>query len=174
MSLKETLFVISFKSVGAGFFALNSSGLHEQIKILEMIPLGRESLVLGKGPAQSVQAFIDILPFVDLKSVHRFEVKSDRVERVFYSLEHAAILKELVIIEGDSLGALLELAEQAISSFALQVVDIKIPRGSGRPWGVLFLTGEAVVPEFARRVRSLGLEMTQITKPTDSLCAYFD
>lgn len=172
--MKKTLFAISFKSVGAGFFALNSSGFHEQIKILEMIPLGRESLILGKGSAQAVQAFVDILPFVDLKSVHRFEVNSDRVERVFYSLEHALLAKELLIIEGESLGALLELAEQATSSFSLQVVDIKIPRGSGRPWGVLFLTGDVFAAEFVRRVRALGLEMTQIAKPTDALRSYFD
>jgi hypothetical protein len=164
--------VFLFKSWGAGYHALHLAGLHKDLEILELIQTGRQSQLLVKGTEAAFQELSKQLSFAE---VDRFTLIPDwdsRVERAFYSLEHAEPQGAFLFVEDASLGSLLLWAHEALKSGAA-IVDLKIPRGSVQ-WGILILTAKEFSEGFLSQVRAAGLLSTRVAQPSPALKKYFD
>ena len=166
------LIVAVLKSQGAGYFALNLSGQVKDLEILELIPTGSQSQLIVKGPSEALKNFRRLLPSEDLESCIQIENWDLRIEKAFYSLEHAPIAKTLVFVENESLGRLFRAAEAALVAGAL-IVDLKIPRGSVK-WGVLILTAEVVPVALLEELRNGGCVVNVVENPGPELQKFFD
>lgn len=166
-----SLAVLVFKGQGPAYRALNSVEDHVGLETLEIIPLGDESQLLVKGPADSLQKWVSSVSQVVSKTiVESWDVK---IERAFYSLELKAPERGLMLVEGVSLGALFKAAAQALQE-GLQIVDLKIPRGSVK-WGVLTLTSPSLSQAMADKIaQASGLTTTWIPETSKGLRRYFD
>lgn len=163
--------VILFAHQGPAFQAVHLAGLREGLEVLELIPLGKECQLLLRGAPDALEAVIQQLSFADVLRVNLLPEWDPRVENAFYSLEHAAPAGEIVFVESESLGVLLETAHDALKS-GLDLVDLKIPRGSVK-WGLLSLTGTSVPEGFLEMARARSCLVTRVSQPSAALRKFF-
>ncbi len=167
-----TAAVLVFKNQGAAYHALHLAGLQAELEVLEIIPQGPKAQLLVKGPHDPLKIFIQQLSFAELDSTNLISNWDLRIEKAFYSLEHAAPQGALVFIEGASLGGLFLRAQDCLQQ-GYAIVDLKIPRG-GVPWGLLIVTAPQIPDEFVNRTQAHGFQVTRISQPSTALRSYFD
>lgn len=167
-----SLAAIVFNSNGSAYQALHLLGLEAELECLELIPMGPQAQLLVKGPFEKLQVFLRRLSVSDVEAVTLVDRWNQKIERAFYSLEHAPVRESLIFVENASLGALFQAASTAIEA-GFEIVDLKIPRGSVK-WGLLILTGPPNVEDTSQALRSQGNAVTRIQSPSRLLRKYFD
>lgn len=168
----KSLAVIVFNSNGSAYQALHLVGLDSELECLELIPMGPQAQLLVKGAPEKLQIFLRRLSVSDVEAVTLIDRWNQKIERAFYSLEHAPVRQSLVFVENSSLGALFLAASMAIDA-GYEIVDLKIPRGSVK-WGLLILTGTASTNDSVPSLRVQGNLVTRIQAPSGLLKKYFD
>ena len=163
--------VLVFNSLGAAFQALHLAGLRDDVEVIELIPLGTKAQLLLKGGADSLKSLMQQVSIADIETVTLLPNWNQRVERAFYSLEHATPQGSLLFVESGSLGSLFEIAHRALQQ-ELQIVDLKIPRGSNAS-GILILTASRITDQFIESLKNLGVQTTRVNEPSPALRKYF-
>ena len=165
------LLVAVFKSQGGAFLALHLTAQFQGLEVLEIIPLGSQAQLLVKGPSETLKGYRRQLSSQDMESCLQIENWDLRIEKAFYSLEHSPLQGSLLFVENESLGRLLRSAQRALE-LGMQIVDVKIPRGSVK-WGVLTLTASQVPAGFVEELRKENV-VNLIETPSVELKKYFE
>jgi len=166
-----SLAVVVFNSQGAAYQGLHLAGLQD-LECLELIPLGAQAQLLIRGESERLTPFLQQLSFSDVESVTLVEKWNQKIERAFYSLDHATPKSSMIFIENASLGSLFQAASHGIQN-GYEIVDLKIPRGSVK-WGLLILTGDCDGKDSLQAFRANGNQVTRVLQPSKTLKTYFD
>lgn len=163
--------ILVLKTHGAGYQTIQLLSLEPKLILLEMIPLGSELQLIIQGPRELIEKLLSQLSTVELLYSDFLDVWTKSLEKALYSLEHAPLENEMVIIEGPRLGSLLN-AASVCEKLDYKIVDLKIPRGSNR-WGVLILTSSNASTKNEKLIFD-GLNVTRFSNPSAVVRGFFE
>ncbi len=135
----QSLGIILFKSVGAGYSALNMAGRSFGLEILEFAPLGESSQLLVLGEKKITNKFIKELRIESIERSLCLENFDEKILRSYLSLENTKLQEFTLIVEarfsGDLFAAAVELKKRGLST-----IDFRVFR-SVQSTGYLTMTG---------------------------------
>ncbi len=135
-----TLGVILFKSIGAGYTALNMAGRNPGLEILEFSPLGDSAQLLIQGDLKLVSSFIVELRTGDIERSVCLPNFDEKVLRSYLSLENAKLQDFVLVVESHFSGDLF-IAASELKALGMETVDFRLFRSQGSPC-FLSMTGK--------------------------------
>jgi hypothetical protein len=140
--MSSSLGVVLMKSIGAGYFALNSAAATENLEVVEFSPLGAQSQILVLGAHQKVKEFIVELRTAEIIRSTIVANFNEQILKNYLSLETCNQKKFTLILEANFVGDLFQSASELVK-LGLSIVDFRVFRTTGSP-GHVILTGEEV------------------------------
>lgn len=131
-----SLVIVQVPTMGSAYLSL--SLLSEVSEIYEMIPNGYGATLLVRSEKSQVEDLLNKAK-VEYNIDGYLQGEEEKVLRALYSIDHSALKEALLVLESISPGDLLLWAHQGVES-GLEIVDLKIPRGS-QVIGSVLLTG---------------------------------
>ena len=169
-----SLATLLFKSIGAGYGALNIAARDSQIEILEFAPLGTKAHLILKGNPEHLNDYITRLRTTDIERTLVIENLPEILIKNYLSLEFASLKKFMLVYEASFVGDLFLLAKEFLK-LDLSVVDFRVQRMENSP-GFLILTGENAerIKNKTQQLKREGHLITYIPNLSENLNTYFD
>jgi hypothetical protein len=134
----EACAILEFSSLGIGLMHMNQMMARDEMQVLEMIQTGRGLTLLVLGGREALDELLGTLPSDDRRRNWLVTPYRPQVLRCLASLDQSPVERNLLVLESEEPGFLLQCAHQALAA-GIGIVDFKIPRGA-LPWGHLLLT----------------------------------
>ena len=132
----NSLGVLLFQTVGAGYAALNVAGSFDKLEILEFSPLGAQAQLIVKAEANLIEKLISAVPALELLKSVILEKPHEKILKAYLGLEMSPILEEVLVIETDFLGTLFKYANLLLEK-NMNIVDLRVFRATN---SVCYLT----------------------------------
>lgn len=163
------LVVVQVPSMGAAYLSVSLFA----DSIYDMIPQGYGATLLVNADKEKVEAVLS----ASKVEFHVDGVLADGEEKILrslYSIDNSALKESMLVIESISPGVLIRMGHLAVE-LGLEIVDLKIPRGSQVTGSVLVTGSEKLVKEFESN-KILVQTKAQLTyvKVTGALEKFFD
>lgn len=172
--MKVSLAFLLFKSIGAGYSALNIVLREKNIEKLEFSPLGTRAHIILKGTKEDLNNYISMLRTSDIERSLVVDEVPEIILKSYLSLEYSPIKNFLLIYEANFIGDLFQFAKE-FSLLNLAIVDFRVQRMENSP-GYLIMTGDN--PELAKsksqQMKRTGQLITFIPNLSENLKEYFD
>ena len=167
------LVVVQVPTMGAAYQAVALLAEGSPSPLYDMIPHGYGATLLVNAKREPVEQ--------TLKNA-RIEFNIDgvladgeeKVLRALYSIDNSALKESLLVVESISPGVLIDQGHRAVQA-GLEIVDLKIPRGSQVTGSVLLTGSKSSVTKF-QESPELSKSKAQVTlvPVTKALEAFFD
>lgn len=166
-----SLVVVQVPSMGAAYKSL--SLLSEVSEVYEMIPHGYGATLLVKSERKPVETLLQKSQ-IEHSIDGQLLGDEEKVLRALYSIEHSALQEALLVLECVSPGELIHWAHQGVMA-GLEIVDLKIPRGSQAAGSVLLTGAEKTLKAFQEQpeLQRAKVQLTLVSV-TPALERFFD
>lgn len=158
--------------LGSAFTAIQSAGTFPEISVLEMIPLSSTAQVLFEGPTDILVKLRKYLPTADLEKSVIIENPHPSVLKAFYHLETSSLDNDLVIIEGDFAGYVLQTLDACLKD-GMKLIDFRQPKHSQAMTSV-YLSAESVDEDKAKKYISSRIKFRWIPDPNLAVKKFFN
>lgn len=168
-----SLVILQVPTMGAAYLAVSVLAEKSQSELYDMIPHGYGATLLVNSKRESVEEALKFAK-VEFNIDAVLAEGEEKILRALYSIDNSALKEALLVVESISPGVLIDQGHRAVQS-GLEIVDLKIPRGS-QVIGSVLLTGSRSDIENFQMSPELKQSKAQVTlvPVTPALEAYFD
>ena len=168
----KSLMLIQVSGLGAGYSVIQSAGVYSDIQVLELIPLNKSAQVLIQGSKDSLVKLRKLLPTADLEKSVIIQEPHPSVLNAFYHLETCALTDDLVILEGQFLGYVLETLDKCLKA-GMKLIDFRQPKHPDALTSVLLNVKEAD-EAMANKFGCSKVNFRWVNEPNSTLQKFFD
>jgi hypothetical protein len=164
--------LLQVNGLGAAFTAIQAAGAFNEISVLEMIPLNRSAQVLFQGSNQNLIQLRKLLPTADLQKSVIIADPHPSVLKAFYHLETSALIDDLVVLEGEFVGYVLETLDNCLKA-GMKLIDFRQPKHPDA-LSSAFLSAKNVDEDLAKKFGSKHVNFTWVNDPNQALQKFFE
>lgn len=167
----NALMILQVPDLGSALTAVQTSGFFPQVKVLDLVPLTTSAQVLLEGSTKDLVKVRKDLPTADLDKSVIIENPHPSLLKAYYHLETSELDGDLVIIEGDFVGYLLQTLDVCLKD-GMKLIDFRQPKLSGAMSSV-YLSCTDMDEYMSKKYLSSKVKFRWINNPNKALLDFF-
>lgn len=162
---------IQLPDLGSAMTAVQTAGFFPNVKVLDLVPLTASAQVLLEGSSTDLVKVRKDLPTADLDKSVILENPHPSLLKAYYHLETCELEGDLVIIEGEFVGYLMQILDSCLKD-GMRLIDFRQPKQS-QAMSSVYLSCANMDENSSKKYLSSKTKFRWINNPNKAVLDFF-